>query len=124
MKLLDKSRNLLSLKLFASIIFCAWSIILDMSTCKLLENAAWYSPKREKCIGYITYTNNVRSPGLYREHAKNAGAASHIQHVLALEQVGIVVHGVPIALCSDFVFQHLLMNAYMARSKDAYLACE
>jgi hypothetical protein len=45
METLGEWYYLLSLNPFASIIFCAWSIILDMSTCELLESAARFSPE-------------------------------------------------------------------------------
>jgi len=42
-------------------------------------------PGGNRSMGCITYANNMRGPGFYREHAENAGAAPHVQHPFAFK---------------------------------------
>ena len=43
-----------------------------------------------------------------RVHGKDAGTAANIEDNLVLEEVGVLVNGVAVASCADFIFLNLL----------------
>jgi hypothetical protein len=47
------------------------------------------------------------------EHAENGSSTPNIQHRLATEEVRVVVHGVTIRQCTDFILQHFFVNTYV-----------
>lgn len=45
-----------------------------------------------------------------RKHGQDPSAAADVQHYFVLEDVLVVVHGVPVGECPHFVLQHLLVK--------------
>jgi hypothetical protein len=61
-------------------------------------------------------TDNVLCAGLGGEHAENGGAAANVEDDLVLEEVGVVVDGVAVALGADLIFLWELSEENSARS--------
>ena len=49
-------------------------------------------------------TDNVLCAGLGGEHAENGGTAADVEDDLVLEEVGVVVDGIAVALGADLIF--------------------
>jgi hypothetical protein len=56
-------------------------------------------------------TDNVLCASLGGEHAENGGTAADIEDDLVLEEVGVVVDGIAVALGADLVLEHLLVDS-------------
>ena|SRR5699024_7939627 len=54
------------------------------------------------------------SPGLSGKHAENASAAANIEHHFVLENVPVQEDGILVGASSNFVLQHLLVNAMVS----------
>ena len=55
-------------------------------------------------------TDNVLCAGLGGEHAEDAGTAADVEDDLVLEEVGVVVDGIAVALGADLVFLSRLLG--------------
>jgi len=64
----------------------------------------WFSVK-----GHTSYPVHVLGSRVGREHGQDARPAAHIQHHFVLEDVLVVVHGIPVGERPHFIFQHLLV---------------
>lgn len=59
-----------------------------------------------------TYPDDLSSSSLGGKHAEDASATTNVQHCLSLEQVFVVVHGVPVGPCAHLVLQHFLQQKH------------
>jgi hypothetical protein len=75
----------LSLKLFASTIFCAWSMAFDVPTLRVVNVKAGFT----SLLKVNSHPNDVLRPRLDSKHTENARTASDIQNSLVFEQVCI-----------------------------------
>lgn len=62
-----------------------------------------------------TYPDDLSSASLGGKHAEDASATTNVQHRLSLEQVFVVVHGVPVGPCAHLVLQHFLQQKHTTR---------
>lgn len=58
--------------------------------------------------GSRTYPVHVLGPGFGCKHGQDPSAAPYVQHNFVLEDVLVVVHGVPVGERPHLVLQHLL----------------
>lgn len=87
-------------------------LYLNMHTSSLSVSTAirlwWFSTGRLRERD-TSYPIHVLCPCLSREHGEDASPTPNIQHYFVLEDVLVVVHGVPVGECPHFVLQHLLV---------------
>lgn len=61
-------------------------------------------------ITHRSYPVHVLCPCLGCEHREDAGPTPDVQYYLVLEDVLVVIHGVPVGQRPDFVLQHFLIE--------------
>jgi hypothetical protein len=66
-------------------------------------------PSLDNDGGHVN-SDNVLCAGLGGEHAEDGGAAADVEDDLVLEEVGVVVDGIAVALGADFVFLRSLLE--------------
>ena len=54
----------------------------------------------------VVHPEDLLGPGPGSEQGEDAGAAAHVQHGLVLEEMFVLVAGVPVGVSPDVVLQH------------------
>jgi len=93
-------------------IFSAWSMMLDMSTCTYEQRKCKLDRVRSACCRWLgpTYGDDLLGSSLGGEHGQDSSSASNVEDYLVLEEVLVPPHGVAVAERAHLVLEHLLVD--------------